>query len=198
MKFFNRNTADPFYDFSHLTGDIHSHILPGLDDGSPDVETSIELIKSLSAVGISRFPSVRPFSLAICTATPCNTIFNNALHVLKTACLENGLDTQLSAAAEYMLDDYFIELLKKKQPLLTLTENYILLNFLMLHRRTPSRKLHLKLMPMAIFRYWHILKDIFFYHKNYDVFPAQRTGFFTTGKPFVTYRVLRSPRSQSS
>jgi protein-tyrosine phosphatase len=33
--------------------DIHSHILPGLDDGSPDIETSIEMAKMAVAQGIT-------------------------------------------------------------------------------------------------------------------------------------------------
>ena len=124
MKFFNRSSADPIYDFSYLARDIHCHLLPGIDDGSPDVATSIELIKSLSAVGINRF---------ICTPHVIGDMFRNtpvtikaALDVLKSACQEHGLNTEISAAAEYMMDDYFIELLRKKQPLLTLTKNYIL------------------------------------------------------------------------
>ena len=33
---------------------MHSHILPGIDDGSPDLETSIMLIKGLMQLGIKR------------------------------------------------------------------------------------------------------------------------------------------------
>ena len=124
MKFFNRKAADSLYDFSYITQDIHSHILPGLDDGSPNVETSIDLLKSLSAAGINRF---------ICTPHIIGDMYRNtpesingALDILKSACIDHGLDTQISAAAEYMLDDYFIELLRRKEPLLTLTGNYIL------------------------------------------------------------------------
>ena len=33
---------------------MHSHILPGIDDGSDSIETSIELIKGLKELGYSR------------------------------------------------------------------------------------------------------------------------------------------------
>lgn len=34
--------------------DFHTHILPGIDDGSPDVKTSIDMLKMLHAQGIDR------------------------------------------------------------------------------------------------------------------------------------------------
>ena len=44
----------------------------------------------------------------------------------KIAVKKEGMDIQLSAAAEYMLDDYFLELVRKGEPLLTLEGNYVL------------------------------------------------------------------------
>ena len=168
MKFFNRNTAESFYDFSNLARDIHSHILPGLDDGSPDVETSIELIKSLSAVGINSF---------ICTPHIIGDMYRNtpdtihtALDVLKKACLENGLKIQLSAAAEYMLDDYFIDLLRKKEPLLTLTNNYILTE--LSYAAIPDNLEQISF-EININNYHPLLahpERYFYYHRNYDAF----------------------------
>jgi protein-tyrosine phosphatase len=35
--------------------DIHSHLLPGIDDGSADVATSVSYIKQLSELGLSKF-----------------------------------------------------------------------------------------------------------------------------------------------
>ncbi len=104
--------------------DIHSHILPGIDDGSPDIETSLELIQGLHDLGIRK-----------CIATPHiigdmyrNTpeTINAALEKVKMACANAKIEMKLAAAAEYMLDDYFMELLQKKAPLLTLHKNIIL------------------------------------------------------------------------
>lgn len=122
--FSKKNTGASDYHFGNIVQDIHSHILPGIDDGSPDIDTSLELIQALADAGINRL---------ICTPHIIADIYRNtpekihaALAVLKKACLESGLHTDISAAAEYMLDDHFMELLRTKQPLLTLRSNYIL------------------------------------------------------------------------
>ena len=52
-----------------------------------------------------------------------------ALELTRKACGEAGIEVELSAAAEYMLDDHFMDLLKRKETLLTIHENYILTEF---------------------------------------------------------------------
>lgn len=104
--------------------DMHSHILPGIDDGSPDVDTSLFLIKGLYDLGIRT-----------CIATPhiIGDLYRNndetieaALHKIQKACVAAALPMQIRAAAEYMLDDYFMELLQQQKPLRTLHGNLLL------------------------------------------------------------------------
>jgi tyrosine-protein phosphatase YwqE len=52
-------------------------------------------------------------------------IINGQLSKLKDACISSGIDIELHAAAEYMLDDYFMNLLKN-EPLLTIHDNLLL------------------------------------------------------------------------
>lgn len=125
MSFFTFKKKAPLYSgFTWLSQDIHSHILPGIDDGSPDIETSLQLLRSLSDAGIRKF---------ICTPHVIGDMYrntpesiNNALESLKKAVRQNGMNMDISAAAEYMLDDHFMELLRNKEPLMKLTKNYIL------------------------------------------------------------------------
>lgn len=125
LNFFNKKKIAPLYPgFSWLAQDIHSHILPGIDDGSPDVATSLQLLRSLSDAGINKFIFTPHIIGDMYRNTPAT--INNALEILKRACLKDGMRMQLSAAAEYMLDDHFMELLHRKEPLLTLKKNYIL------------------------------------------------------------------------
>ena len=104
--------------------DMHSHILPGIDDGSPDVDTSVLLVKGLYDLGIRT-----------CIATPhiIGDLYRNnditieaALGKLQKACIAAAIPMQISAAAEYMLDDYFMELLQQQKPLRTLNKNLLL------------------------------------------------------------------------
>jgi tyrosine-protein phosphatase YwqE len=125
MRFFSSKKKTAKYPgFSWLSRDIHSHLLPGIDDGSPDIETSLALLRSLHDAGINKF---------ICTPHVIGDLYrntpetiNSALERLQKAVRQNGLPVELSAAAEYMLDDHFMNLLRNKEPLLTLTKNYIL------------------------------------------------------------------------
>ena len=32
--------------------DIHSHVLPGVDDGSPDINTSLSLLRYMESIGL--------------------------------------------------------------------------------------------------------------------------------------------------
>ena len=49
-----------------------------------------------------------------------------ALHRLTEACSKASMSIEITAAAEYMLDDYFIKLLRSNSPLLTIHKNIIL------------------------------------------------------------------------
>ena len=114
-------------DYFPIVTDIHSHILPGIDDGSPDIETSILLVEGLMKLGVSHSIAT-PHIIGDLYRNNYDTI-NNALIALRNALEEKQLKFKINAAAEYMLDAYFLELLQKKIPLLTLKNNLILTEF---------------------------------------------------------------------
>ncbi len=178
MSFFSRkNKVVSAYRFSNLVQDIHSHILPGLDDGSPDIETSLELIKALSDAGINRLICTPHIIADIYRNTPDKV--NAALEILKIACAQNGLHTNISAAAEYMLDDHFMELLRLKQPLLRLSKNYILTE---LSYATLPGNLEQIAFEININDYHPLMahpERYFYYHNNYDAYyRLKELGFF--------------------
>jgi tyrosine-protein phosphatase YwqE len=107
--------------------DMHSHILPGIDDGSPDLEHSLALVKGLMALGIRRSVATPHIISDLYRNTP-ETI-GAALKKLQDALLEGQIDFSVSAAAEYMLDSSFFDLLEKGAPLLTVKDNLLLTEF---------------------------------------------------------------------
>ena len=169
MNFFRSKKKAPAYSgFSWLKQDIHSHILPGIDDGSPDIETSIQLLQSLSDAGINKF---------ICTPHVIGDMYHNnpqtindALSRLKKAVSQNGMAVEINAAAEYMMDDHFMELLRRKEPLLTLTKNYILTE---LSYSTAPQKLEQISFEIHINNYQPLMahpERYPYYHKNYNAY----------------------------
>ena len=104
--------------------DMHSHILPGIDDGAPDVESSMRLVRGLIDLGVKQ---------SVATPHIISDLYRNdpvtigaSLKILQNAILEADMDFKVSAAAEYMIDNYFFELLEKGEPLLTIKDNLVL------------------------------------------------------------------------
>ena len=100
-----------------LKTDMHSHLLPGIDDGSPDMDTSLKLIKGMVELGYSKLITT-PHIMWDMYKNNRESSFRNwncsgRLSRLKTYAVE------INAAAEYFLDDHVWGLLKKNEPLLT-------------------------------------------------------------------------------
>jgi protein-tyrosine phosphatase len=149
-----------------VTTDIHSHILPGIDDGAPDIETAVQLIQGLYDLGIRKSIATPHIIGDLYRNTP-ETI-NNALEKVKEACKKAGIGIELNAAAEYMLDDYFMELLKNRSPLLTLHKNILLTE---ISYSTPSDNLELIASLITAGGYKPILahpERYFFYHPDFE------------------------------
>lgn len=104
--------------------DIHSHVLAGIDDGSPDIETSLQLLRGIQELGIRKTVATPHIIADMYRNTP--EIINAALANLREAAKAAGINIEINAAAEYMLDDYFLKLLMDDSPLLCIHKNIIL------------------------------------------------------------------------
>ena len=149
-----------------IVTDIHSHILPGIDDGSPDIATSLQLLKGIYDLGIRQTVATPHVIADIYKNTP--EIINAALVSLQDAAADAGLDIKISAAAEYMLDDYFLKLLINDAPLLCIYKNIILTEQ---SYASPSNNLNEIAFAIITKGYRPIMahpERYFFYHNNYD------------------------------
>jgi protein-tyrosine phosphatase len=104
--------------------DIHSHLLPGIDDGAKTIEDTKLLLAEFAAFGVNQF---------ITTPHIINSVWNNTKQSIELKINEtlpllksDFENLSISAGAEYMLDSFFYDLLKKEEPLLTLKDNFVL------------------------------------------------------------------------
>jgi tyrosine-protein phosphatase YwqE len=128
FKFFSKQrSGKPVLEL--LKTDVHSHLFPGIDDGSPDLTTSLELIKGMKELGYSKLittPHIM-WDMYQNTRDGILAMLDEMRDVLK----ELNVEIELDAAAEYFLDDYVMGLLKKKEPLLTFGDKMVLTEFSM-------------------------------------------------------------------
>ena len=115
-------------DLSGLVTDMHSHLLPGIDDGSPDTETSLQLINGLQELGYRKFITT-PHILWDMYKNDATTIGAAHQELQAAALQENMAAPPVTAAAEYFLDEHFDELLQNDVPLLTIHKNWVLVEF---------------------------------------------------------------------
>ncbi|MFK7933616.1 MAG: tyrosine-protein phosphatase [Saprospiraceae bacterium] len=114
-------------DFSHLQVDLHSHLIPSIDDGVKSLEQSLFCIQQLSELG---------FKKIITTPHIMGDYYPNTSEIIQTgqknvnqALNEQQINIQIAAAAEYYVDDFFVSLLRAKEPLQLMNGNRILIEF---------------------------------------------------------------------
>jgi protein-tyrosine phosphatase len=110
--------------FDIIEVDIHSHLIPAVDDGSPDLATSIGLIKQMQDFGIKKIITTPHISELYPNS---NDAILDGLFRLKKALTSQGVELELTVAAEYMVNDIFERMILDDLPLLTLPERYILI-----------------------------------------------------------------------
>lgn len=112
-------------DLSFIGADMHSHLLPGIDDGLQTLEESVAFIGELYEMGYSKL---------ICTPHIISDIYPNSpetilpkLEMVRQAVKAKGINIVIEAAAEYMVDMDMEKLITESQPLLTFGQNLILI-----------------------------------------------------------------------
>ena len=106
---------------------MHSHLLPGIDDGSPDMQTSLQLIRGMTELGYTKLITTPHIMWDMYKNT--RELILDKLEQLQVAVKKEGLAVEISAGAEYFLDDHVAGLLKKNEPLLTISGRMVLVEF---------------------------------------------------------------------
>ncbi len=107
-----------------LQTDMHSHLLPGIDDGVKTIEESIKVIKYLNSIGFKKLITTPHIMSDYYKNTP--EIIREKLKEVKEAVTQHNIPIEIEAAAEYYLDEYFYNLITEGKELLTFGDNYVL------------------------------------------------------------------------
>ncbi|HOY32651.1 MAG TPA: hypothetical protein PKW80_12305 [Bacteroidales bacterium] len=126
----HRNKESLIPDIADIyTIDLHSHLIPGIDDGAGSFEEALEIISSLNKSGIKK----------IITTPHMSRLFRNSPEIihplfekLKKRIVENNVDIELAVAAEYLVDEGFQQILESGR-LMTFGNKYVLIELPLLY-----------------------------------------------------------------
>jgi len=121
---FSKKQSLPPADLAPLVADMHSHLIPGIDDGAKTKEESLELIRELYALGYRKLITTPHIMSDHYKNTP--EIINNGLATIRELVKNENIPIQLEAAAEYYVDFDFEQKINNGS-LMTFGKNYVLI-----------------------------------------------------------------------
>jgi protein-tyrosine phosphatase len=160
FSFFKKNQKPLFEGLC----DIHNHLLPGIDDGSKDLETSAKMLHAYETLGFTSTIPTPHIYKELYPNTP-ETI-KNAFDLLKQQKAPENTIKVNSYAAEYMVDEVFMKNLEQSSPLLLLNDTYILLEINFFGKTTMLKSACFSLCQKNITpilahpERYHLIKDI--------------------------------------
>lgn len=107
-----------------ITTDIHCHIVPGVDDGSPNAQTSADLVRRMAAWGITKIIASPHVTEVTFENTP--DILDPALEELQQELKRQSIPVTVSRSSENRIDDFFLSQFQQGM-IVPLPGNYLLL-----------------------------------------------------------------------
>ena len=145
--------------------DIHSHLLPGIDDGAKNFGDTLRLTQALQEIGISEFITTPHIIQHVWDNTHEQILEKKASTVLELE--RNNITVPFNTAAEYLMDDQFVQLFQS-QSLLTLKDKYVLVEMSYIN---PPIQLYSILFDLQVAGYIPVLahpERYLFYHNNFN------------------------------
>lgn len=129
-KLFGKKQPDlPPFDLSVFGADMHSHLIPGIDDGSQSMDQTIAMLAKFESLGYKKIITTPHIMSDYYKNTP--EIILGGLEKVRETAKELNLSIEIEAAAEYYYDESLMARLKNKEQLLTFGDNFILFEFSM-------------------------------------------------------------------
>lgn len=120
---FNRTVSNTPAALSELKCDVHSHFIPGIDDGAASMEDSVAMIRAFHELGYKKVITT-PHVLTDGYPNTPGTILSG-LEKVRVALKNEQVPIEIEAAAEYYLDFDFERKLENEQ-LLTFGNKHLL------------------------------------------------------------------------
>lgn len=122
----NKLKREITFNYGSIKVDMHSHVLPGIDDGAKTVEDSLVLIRKMMELGIEKIIAT-PHIMADYYRNTKETI-GDSLDLLKEALVKEGINIKIEAAAEHYFDETFEERIMKDN-LMVMAGKYVLFEY---------------------------------------------------------------------
>jgi protein-tyrosine phosphatase len=126
FDFFKKKEKLEPFDLGKLKVDMHSHLIPGIDDGSKDMNQTIAMLSKFQDLGYKKVITTPHVKMDIYPNT--NEIILLGLENVRAEIKKVGLKIEIEAAAEYFFDESIMTKIEEKQ-LLTFGDNYVLVEF---------------------------------------------------------------------
>lgn len=123
LNWFKSNTSKEAAPIGNLVVDVHSHLIPGIDDGAQTIEHSIGMINRFYELGYRKLIITPHVMTGVYDNTPENIM--TGFQQVKKVIDEMELPIELEVSAEYFLDETLFDKVKKKD-LLPFMGNHIL------------------------------------------------------------------------
>jgi len=107
-----------------LYTDLHSHLIPGIDDGVKSVEESLSILERFTQMGYSKIITTPHIMFHRYPNTKEKILLG--LDALRKAMQDREIDITVEAASEYFMDEHFFNLLERQELLTFGPEHYIL------------------------------------------------------------------------
>jgi len=114
------------YELSDLKVDVHSHLIPGIDDGSRTMDESIAMLAKFQSLGYQKVITT-PHIMSEVYPNNSERILEGLDQVRENA-VKLGLTIQIEAAAEYYFDET-LEFRVKEKNFMTFGDGYVLVEF---------------------------------------------------------------------
>jgi tyrosine-protein phosphatase YwqE len=151
--------------------DMHSHFIPGIDDGAATMEDTIALLQAMQDLGYRKVITTPHVMSDYYKNTP--EIILGGLEKVREAAKHHGLTLEVEAAAEYNLDADFEEKINKKE-LLTFGGNHVLIEMPFMQEPPNVKDMVFKLIMAGYRPVMAHVERYPFWHQQYEKITEMR------------------------